>query len=136
MTNTLCNINLTVYLILGFGRYFGKVFPENVIFYLFWALANTKNFFPFFYYHGVNKSFFIIESILVNKRGTTDFHIFFMKNAALFWMKVFLKWWKTLLYNSLYNSEPWTSIKNLQVWFLLILFLFHSQNSLDTRPLS
>ena len=43
------NINLTGNLVLGFGKYCGKVFPEPAVFHLFWASALTNNVFSIFF---------------------------------------------------------------------------------------
>ena len=78
------NINFTGNLLLGIGRYHGKVLPEPAVFNLFWAPALTNNVLSIFFsgWPVVNKSRNKrVSAFLLYFIGfeTINFYIFFIK---------------------------------------------------------
>ena len=61
------NINFTGNLFFGFGRYYGKVFPESAVFHLFRAPVYARNDFSIFFFT------FLANSIAVGTKGSPRF---------------------------------------------------------------
>ena len=63
------NINFTGNLFFGFGRYYGKVFPESAVFHLFRAPVYARNDFSIFF-------FTFLANSSRNKRESAFFSFF------------------------------------------------------------